>query len=76
MREAGTCGRSKTAIGHAWTAASLGLRRSGIEPTEAEAERAAQQEIERMLSEARAAALTRRELPVRDDHGKEFQPQS
>jgi hypothetical protein len=60
----------------AWIAANLGLLRSGIEATEAEAERAAQQEIERMLSEARAAALPRRELPVRDDRGKERQPQS
>jgi hypothetical protein len=60
----------------AWTAASLGVPRSGIEPNEADAARAAQQEIERMLSEARAAALTRRELPVRDDRGNERQPQS
>ena len=55
---------------NAWTAASLGLPRSGIATTEVAAERAAQQEIERMLSEARAAAQTRRELPVRDDRGR------
>ena len=61
---------------NAWIAACLDLPRSGIEPTEAEAESAAQQEIERMPSEARTAALTRRELPAPDDRGEECQPQS
>jgi hypothetical protein len=60
----------------AWIAANLGLLRSGIEATEAEAQRTAQEEIERMLSEAGAAAPSRRELPARDDRGKERQPQA
>jgi hypothetical protein len=61
---------------NAWIAAILGLPRSGVEATEAEAQQGAQQEIERMLSEARAAAQPRRELPMRDDPGKEREPQS
>jgi hypothetical protein len=60
----------------AWIAANLGLPRSGIEATEAEAQQAAQREIKRMLSEAIAASQPRRELPVRDDRGKEREPQS
>ena len=59
-----------------WTAVNLGLPRSGIEATEAEAQQAAQRELERILSEARAAAQPRRELPVRQDRGKEQEPQS
>jgi len=55
----------------AWIAADLGLPRSGIEATEAEAQQAAHRELERMLSEGRAAARPRRELLVRDDRGKE-----
>jgi hypothetical protein len=39
--------------------------------TEAEAQQAAQRELERMLSEARATAQPQRQLPVRQDHGKE-----
>jgi len=61
---------------NAWDAWNLGLPRSGIEATEARAQEAAQRELERMLSEARAAAQPRRELPVPDDRGNycESQP--
>jgi hypothetical protein len=58
----------------AWTAAND--RRSGIEPTEAEAESAAQRELEGLVSDAMAAALSRRELAVRDDRAKQWDPQS
>ncbi len=61
---------------NAWIAANLGLPRSGIEATEAEAQQAARRELERMLSEAKAAAQPRRELPVRDNRGKEREPQA
>jgi hypothetical protein len=60
---------------NAWIAANCGLPRSGIAATEAEAQEAAQQEIERKVSEARVAAQPRRELPVRDDRGKAREPQ-
>jgi hypothetical protein len=59
-----------------WIASNLRLPRSGIAATEAEAQMAAQRELERMLSEANAAAQRRRELPVRDERGKSWEPQS
>lgn len=60
---------------NAWIAANLGLPRSGIEATEAEAEKAAQRELEHMLSDASAAAQARRDLSVHDDRGKQWDPQ-
>jgi hypothetical protein len=60
----------------AWIAVNLGLPRSGIEATEAEAQETAQRQLEGMISEARAAAQSRRELPLRDDRGKQWEPQS
>src|ERR1019366_9814480 len=62
---------------NAWIASSLGLpRSSGIAATEAEAQAAAQRELERMVSESEAAAQERRELPVRDERGRSWGPQS
>ena len=62
----------------AWNAwiSNLGLPQSGIEATEAEAQNAAQRELENMASEARAGAQPRREIPLRDDRGKYWDPQS
>jgi hypothetical protein len=61
---------------NAWIAWNGGLPRSGIAATEAEAQTAAQRELERMVSEAGAAAQERRELPVRDERGRSWEPQS
>ena len=61
----------------AWIASNLGLpRSSGIAATEAEEQTAAQRELERMVSEVEAAAQERRELPVRDERGRVWEPQS
>jgi hypothetical protein len=45
-----------------WVASNGGLRRSGTEASELEAEAAAQRELELMVSDATAAAQSRREL--------------
>jgi len=58
----------------AWVAANG--RRSGVEPTEAEAETAAWRELEAMVSDAMAAAQSRRELPVSEDRDDRWDPQS
>jgi hypothetical protein len=55
----------------AWVAVNGGLPRSGIEATEAEAQEAAHRALEAMLSDAAAAEQLRRELPARDERGKE-----
>jgi hypothetical protein len=59
----------------AWVASNPGLRRSGIEATEPEAENAAQREIELIVSEARAAAQSRRELSVHAERDQRWEPQ-
>jgi hypothetical protein len=59
-----------------WNAFAAANGRSGIEASEAGAEMAAQRELERMVSEAAAAAQSRRELPVREDRGRQWDPQS
>ena len=59
----------------AWVASNGGLRRSGIEATEFEAQDAAQRELELMVSDASAASQTRRELSVHDDRDKRWEPQ-
>jgi hypothetical protein len=60
----------------AWTAWIGADGRSGVEPTEAEAESAAQRELESMASDAAAGAQSRRELPVRDDRDVRWDPQA
>jgi hypothetical protein len=60
----------------AWVAVNGGLPRSGIEATEAEAHEAAQRALEAMLSDAQAAEQARRELPVRDESRREWDPQA
>jgi len=50
-----------------WAAECLGLPRSGVEVTEAQAQEAARRELEVIIFEARAAAQERRRLTVRDD---------
>jgi hypothetical protein len=59
-----------------WNAFAGANGRSGIEASEAEAEMAAQRELEHMVSEAAAAEQSRRELPVREDLAKQWDPQS
>jgi hypothetical protein len=61
---------------NAWIASNGGLPRSGIAPSEAEAHTTAQRELERMVSEARAAAAGRRELRLRDERAKGWEPQA
>jgi hypothetical protein len=62
---------------NAWIASNLALpKSSGIAATEAEAQTAGQRELERMVSEAEAAAQERRELPARDERGRSWEPQS
>jgi hypothetical protein len=60
----------------AWAAWTANDRRSGIASTEAEAEGAAQQELQGLVADAAAAEMSRRELPVSDDRGKQWDPQS
>ena len=60
----------------AWVAVNAGLLGSGIEPTEAEAQDAAQRALQAMLSDAQAAEQSRRELPTRDERSKEWDPQA
>lgn len=60
----------------AWTAWIGADGRSGVEPTEAEAESAAQRELESMASDAVAGAQSRRELPVSDDRDVRWDPQA
>jgi hypothetical protein len=50
--------------------------RSGVEPTEAEAESAAQREFDSMASDAAAGTQSRRELPVSDDRDARWDPQA
>jgi hypothetical protein len=57
----------------AWTSAID--RRSGIEPSETEAELAAQQALKALVSDAAAAALSRRELSASDYRVKQWDPQ-
>ncbi len=61
----------------AWTAwiAANGLL-AGIERTEAEAESAAQRKLEGLVSDARAAAPSRRELGVSNDGEQRWDPQA
>jgi hypothetical protein len=56
----------------AWTAWSRYRSGSGIEPTQAEAETAAQQELERIVAEDPAADQHRRELPAADTRPKDW----
>ncbi len=60
----------------AWTAWIAANGKSGIEPTEAEAESAVQHELEGMTSDAMAAAHSRRELTVSDDRDMRWDPQA
>jgi hypothetical protein len=60
----------------AWVAVNGGLPRSGIAATETEAQEAAQRALEGMLSDARAAEQSRRELPASHDHGRQWEPSS
>ncbi len=62
--------------GWAWTAWIGADGRSGVESTEAEAESAAQRELESMASDAAARAQSRRELPVSDDRDMRWDPQA
>jgi hypothetical protein len=50
--------------------------RSGTEHTEANAQEAAQRELQRIIAEAKAAAQQERELTARDDRRKYWDPQS
>ena len=59
-----------------WTAWTVANRRSGIAPTEAEAESAAERALEDLVSDAASASLSRRELTVSDDGGRRWDPQS
>jgi hypothetical protein len=61
---------------NAWVSSNGGLPSSGTAATEAEAHQAAQRELERMLSDAAAGQQQRRELPVREDRGWSWDPQS
>jgi hypothetical protein len=59
----------------AWSVwVATGPRRSGVEATEFEAQKAVQRELELMLSDARAAAQSRRELTVEDDRDERWEP--
>ncbi len=60
----------------AWTAWSHDRSGFGIEPTEAEAETAAQHELDRFVAEDPAADQYRRELPATDPVPKDWDPQS
>lgn len=60
----------------AWNAWDHRRSGSGIEGTEAKAQEAAQQELERIVAEDRAAAQHERELPARDDRREFWDPQS
>ncbi len=60
----------------AWTAWIGADGRSGVEPTEAAAESAAQHELESMASDAAARAQSLRELPVSDDRDVRWDPQA
>lgn len=61
---------------NAWIASNLGTPQSGIEATEHQAEEAAQRALEHNLSEARAAAQHRRQLPLRDERGVPWEPRA
>jgi hypothetical protein len=60
----------------AWVSVNGGPLNSGIEATEAEAQEAAQQALEGILSDAAAAEQSRRELPASDERGKEWNPEA
>jgi hypothetical protein len=60
----------------AWIAANGSLTLTGIEPTEAEAESAAQRGLEGLASDAMAAAQSRREVPVSNDGEQRWDPQA
>jgi hypothetical protein len=60
----------------AWIAANGTLTLTGIEPTDAEAESAAQRGLEGMASDAMAAAQSRRELPVSNRGEQRWDPQA
>lgn len=60
----------------AWIAANGTLTLTGIEPTELEAESAAQRGLEGMASDATASAQSRRELPVSIDGEPRWDPQA
>ena len=63
----------------AWSAsvaANGTLTLTGIEPTEAEAESAAQRGLEGLASDAMAAAQSRREVPVSDGGEQRWDPQA
>jgi hypothetical protein len=59
-----------------WTAWTVADRRSGVEPTAAGAESAAQRALEGLVSDAMSAALARREFTASNDAGKRWDPQS
>jgi hypothetical protein len=52
----------------AWAGEHLGLSRSGVEATEAEAQDAAPRELQAMVSEATASAQDRRRLTASNEH--------
>jgi hypothetical protein len=60
----------------AWNAWGRSRSGSGVEATEAAAERAAQQELEEIAAEERAAAQQERELPREADRRTYWGPQS
>jgi len=60
----------------AWNAWGRARSGSGIKPSEAEAQQAAQREVEEIAAEERAAAQSERELPVGADRRTYWDPQS
>jgi hypothetical protein len=61
--------------GWAWAAWSDLRSGSGVEPTELEAQTAAQRELERIVAEDAAADQHRRELAVADLPSRDWDPQ-
>jgi len=60
----------------AWTVWSQGRSGSGIALTEAEAQTAAQRELERLVDDGAAADQHRRELPADGSRPTDWDPQS